>query len=113
MGCERPDGFILSLLRDTPRSFPTNWSGELPPKESQEQLKERFSPRLKEMGMTPEQVEEALDFFEQYKERYYEVEGGQCYHRTCGGGAMVQTGGGVFCATCGKLPDLLPPECLR
>lgn len=113
MGCDRPNGLTRSLVELEHMKFPRNWSEELPPKETQDQLREKFTKVARERGLTTQQFEEALDFFEKYEERYYETPGGGCYHRACGGGAMQQIELGVYCANCGKLPDLLPPAFMQ
>jgi hypothetical protein len=70
-----------------------------------------YSEAFVRRGFTEQQIEEILDFSVKYHERYYE-ESAICYHRECNGGAMVQGEMGVYCANCGKLPDLLPPAFL-
>ncbi len=115
MSCERPGGPIIDrLLFDANIKFPPNFSGELPPGMTREQLREQMAPVFSQRGLSAAQVEEALDFLVEYEGRYYEVVGASdTFHRPCGGGAMVQGRTGVFCAKCGQLPDLLPPECMR
>lgn len=112
MGCERPSGPVMDLMRDSFIKFPPNYEGELPPVESRECLKEQFFEMFRKRKLSEDEIKQALDFLEEYENRYYEdMNSGQCYHRECGGGAMVQGNLGVYCAKCGKLPDLIPPEC--
>lgn len=114
MSCERPSGLAASLWRDSSIKFPPNWEGELPPAESEASLRERVTAAVTRRGLTAEQGEEAIRFFLAYEERYYEkTSEGQCYHRACDGGAVVQGELGIYCANCGKLPDLLPPAFMR
>lgn len=96
-------------------NFPPNWQGDLPPCETRDQLKARMQAGFARMKLTESQINEALDFLEVYEKRYYEqmVEGGGIFHRTCGGGFVVEKQTGVFCAKCGKLLDLFPPEFMR
>lgn len=117
MACERPGGIAIDALRDSRIQFPPKLAGEIPPPATREELSEQFGPVFKSRQLSDGDVKEALDFLEGYEQRYYEVvEGervGETFHRVCGGGAMAQGETGVFCANCGKLPDLIPPECLR
>lgn len=115
MGCDRPSGFTRGLAELEFGEFPPNWEGELPPRKPREELERDLSPGFEGRDLKHEQVEEVLGFFDQYEERYYEApNGGGTFHRECGGGAMKQIEElGVYCANCGKLPDLLPPECMR
>ncbi len=112
MGCERPGGIGANLWRDSNIRFPPNWKGQLPPAASRSDLELQLASGFERKKLTPEQVKEALDFFEQYEARYHE-QAGQSYHRPCEGGAVVQGELGIYCAKCGKLPDLIPPECVR
>lgn len=114
MNCERPGGPFIDLLRDFHLKFPPNWVGELPAPATREELSAQMAVGFLERKLGEEQINEALNFFEQYELRYYEVVGkGLYYHRPCGGGAIVEGETGIFCAKCGKLPDLFPPACLR
>jgi len=117
MGCEKPSGPFIGMIRDSNIKFPSNWSDTLPSPAKREELKAQMMLGFQRRNLSELQVEEALDYFEKYEERYYEVtEGarkGSTFHRLCGGGAMVQGETGVFCANCGKLPDLLPPAFMR
>ena len=114
MGCERPGGPIIDMVRDAHIKFPPNWTKELPPPMNREGLRGQLFIEFERRHLSGQQIEEAIDFFEQYEMRYYEVCGdGATYHRACGGGAMAQGNTGIFCAKCGKLPDLIPPEFLR
>ena len=113
MSCDRPSGPAASLFRDEHRKFPPNWEGDLPKKESREELAQKMEPGFKARNLSPEQIQEVLDFMEKYEDRYYEDGDGQCYHRACGGGSVVQGELGVYCSKCGKLPDLFPPAFLR
>lgn len=116
MVCERPGGPIIDMWRDSHVKFPSNYSGDLPPRATRDELRGQMASMFQQRKFSKAQVEEALDFFEQYEERYYEVTEGErrssTYHRLCGG-AMVQRETGIFCAKCGKLPDLLPPIFMR
>lgn len=86
---------------------------QLPPPSSREELRTQLGASFQERGLSPGEIEEALDFFEEYEKRYYEVVGeGTTYHRQCGG-KMVQDSTGVHCPNCGSLPDLIPPQCIR
>lgn len=102
---------LINILPSAP-GFPPNWIGELPPKKTESELRRWFARGFEERRWTPEQIEEFVRFRLEYEERYYEeVPSGQCYHRTCGGGAMVERpSNGIYCAKCGKLPDLFPPD---
>lgn len=117
MGRERPGGLFINILRDSHIKFPPNWSGTLSPPATRDELKAQMAPMFQKRNLSDGQVVEVLDFLEKYEERYCEVmEGeqrGSTFHRPCGGGAMVQGETGVFCANCGKLPDLLPPAFMR
>jgi|GEM_PF-2636491 hypothetical protein len=117
MSCERPSEPIIDLWRDAHIEFPPNWEGELPPPSTRVEMHHQMALAFQERKLSDEQVKEALDFFEQYEARYYEVTGGEqagnTYHRPCGGGAVAQGKTGVFCAKCGILPDLVPPTCIR
>jgi hypothetical protein len=113
MGCERPSGIGISIVRDSSIKFPSNWSGELPPRATRDELRNQMASMFRRRNLSRSQTEEVLDFLKKYEERYYEAPDGQCYHRQCGGGSMVQGELGVYCANCGKLPDLLPPTFMR
>ncbi len=113
MGCERPDGPFIDMVRDNAIKFPPNWVGELPPQETRVELRTYITPGFARRRLSAQQIEEVLDFFVAYEARCFEAPGGQCYHRSCDGGAMVEGETGVFCAKCGRLPDLLPPACMR
>ena len=117
MGCERPRGPFIGLLRDAHIKFPPNWSNTLPPPATREELRVQMAPMFQKRNLSEPQVVEALDFLEQYEGRYYEaMEGerqGSTFHRPCGGGVMVQGETGIFCANCGRLRDLLPPVFMR
>lgn len=106
------DSFATNLVREG--GFPPDWEGDLPPVMTRDQLKEQMEVAFRERGgFSDAQVEEALDFYVQYEERYHEAPGGKMYHRQCGGGAVKEGMAGVLCSRCGKLPDLVPPEFLR
>ncbi len=114
MSSERPGGPIMGLMRDSYIKFPPDWEGELPKPASREELRAQLADGFRERGLTPEGIEEALDFLETYEQRYYEVTGeGRNYHRTCGGGSMVEGETGIFCHKCGRLPPLAIPAVLR
>lgn len=108
-------GPFIDMIRDAGIKFPKNYQGELPASFSREELLKLLSPGFKKRNLTEEQVEEALNYFETYENRYYEdmASGGQKnFHRACNGGAVVQGNTGIFCSKCGKLEDLLPPKFL-
>ena len=107
------DTFATNLLRDQANWHP-DWEGELPLVMTREQLREQMESALRQRGgFSDEQVEEAINFFVKYEERYYEAPGGKTYHRECGGGAMNMVLGSPICRRCGQLPDLLPPAFMR
>ena len=106
------DSFATNLVREG--GFHPDWEGELPLVMTREELQKQMEPSLRERGgFMDTQVESALDFFQQYEERYHEAPGGKMYHRPCGGGAVKQGMAGILCSRCGKLLDLIPPEFLR
>lgn len=117
MGCEKHSSQIIDMALDAHIKFPPSWSGTIPPPITREELKIQMTTMFQQRNLSEPQVAEALDFLEKYEERYYEaMEGdkkGSTFHRPCGGGAMVQGKTGIFCANCGKLPDLLPPIFMR
>ncbi|MDP3727208.1 MAG: hypothetical protein Q8R35_01060 [bacterium] len=105
-----PEIFI-NILPTAPGGFPPNWIGELPPKKTEAALRQWYALALEERRWTEAQIEEFMRWRLEYEDRYHEqVPSGQCFHRACGGGAMVERpGDGVYCAQCGKLPDFFPP----
>jgi len=115
MASEMPGGPIIDLfVRDANIKFPPAYNGTLPPPAAREQLEKQLAEGLAKRNLTPEQTEEAFVFFEEYERAYFEdMETSRCYHRKCGGAAVVQGNTGIFCERCGKLPDLIPPECIR
>jgi hypothetical protein len=100
----------IDKVRDSHDNLPPNWEGELPPCATREELRTQMAFAFKQRNLTDSQIEEALDFFEEFEKRYYEViETGITYHRACGGGTMFQGLMGVFCAKCGKPLDIFLP----
>jgi len=88
-------------------------SNQLPAPLTREELRAQLGAGFQERGLSQKQIEEALDFYVEYEARYYEVMGeGITYHRTCGG-KMIQDKTGIRCPNCGRLPDLIPPKCIR
>lgn len=109
-----PGGPVMDLLRDTKIKFPPNWEGELPKPATREELQTQLAKGLQQAKIPDAQIAESLDFLEQYESRYYEMIGEDViYHRPCGGGAVVEGETGIFCAKCGRLPNLIPPAFLR
>jgi hypothetical protein len=102
---------------DIKNKFFTDWNGPLPIAETREELRGGLIHNFKLAGFSDGQIEESLDFFEEYEKRYYEpTEGeyiGRTYHRFCGGGSVIEKGADVHCAKCGIIPGLPTPDHLR
>ncbi len=102
---------FINILPSAPGGSPPDWIGELPPKKTEVELRQWYGRTFEERRWTSDEIEEFIRWRFEYEERYYEeLPSGQCYHRVCGGGAMVERPGeGVYCSRCGKLPDFFPP----
>jgi hypothetical protein len=109
------DGLFFDILRVPCFVAVPNWDGKIPPLATREKLRVQSLALSRSQRLSSLEVEELLNFLEEYETRYFEIDE-ITYHRPCNGGAITQSANrceeGVYCAKCGKLPDLIPPSFL-
>ena len=102
MACEMRGISNIDNLRYSKIKFPPNWKGELPCRLTREELRDQLISFAIYDALSDVEIKRLLDFYEGHIERFYELKG-YIYHRVCGGGSVVMSEDGVFCAKCGRI----------